>query len=101
MPYIKKEDRPRIDELIDELGKRITKRGEYNYAITRLIHSYLLRHPRGKCYDTLCDMTGVLNDVKTEFERTVVGPYEDKKIRENGAVDVLKEGNTDINGTTN
>jgi len=40
----------------------------------------------GISYDNLSDITGVLNDVKTEFERKVVAPYEDEKITENGKI---------------
>jgi len=40
----------------------------------------------GKKYDTLSDVTGVLHDIVTEWDRTVVAPYEDLKIKQNGDV---------------
>ena len=88
MPYIKKKDRPKYDELIHKLSQVINsfenQKGDLNYCITILIKEFMWN--KGKCYNTLSDITGVLNDVKVEFERKVVGPYEDKKIEENGGI---------------
>lgn len=94
MPYIKNELRKKFNDKIDELNRTIeietnnqTKRGSYNYCITKLIHNYVKYN--GLCYNTLSDITGFLTDVKKEFERTVVSPYEDKKRNENGKIGVL------------
>ena len=88
MPYIKKEKRHEINldiqELINTLEELGYEKGDLNYSITLLVQFYIKHH--GKSYNTLSDVTGVLNDVKTEFERRVVAPYEDKKIKENGDV---------------
>lgn len=59
-------------------------KGDLNYVMTRLSQEYIVFH--GKSYNTLSDVTGMLNDVKTEFERKVVAPYEDMKIEENGGI---------------
>ena len=87
MPYIKTTRRSALDPDIDELAGTLeamnSKRGDLNYTISRLILAYV-QAKGGPSYDTLCDVTGVLNDVKTEFERRVVAPYEDQKIIENG-----------------
>lgn len=61
--------------------------GELNYKITQLIHQYTVT--KGLRYETLNEVIGVLSCVKTEFERTVIGPYESKKRLENGAVSEL------------
>ena len=41
---------------------------------------------RGKSYTVLNEIVGVLEQVKDEFQRRVVHPYEDKKRMENGDV---------------
>ena len=40
MPYIKKEERPKIDNLTNELDMVIEGPGELNYAITSLVQLY-------------------------------------------------------------
>ncbi len=88
MPYIEEYRRARLEMSVgdvqtDLLDLNWTK-GDMNYCITQLVLAYTEYH--GKSYNTLSDVTGVLNDVKTEFERRVVAPYEDKKIGQNGDV---------------
>ena len=87
MPYIKKEDRPKIIGNLDHIVENIDNVGELNYTITRLVHLYLKKE--GICYKNLSSITGVLNDVKIEFERRVVAKYEDEKIEQNGDIGVL------------
>jgi hypothetical protein len=80
MPYIKQYDR---DCLI--LGsKRPQTAGELNFKITRLVTQYL--ESKGKSYQTLNEITGVLECAKQEFYRRVIAPYEDEKIKQNGDV---------------
>jgi hypothetical protein len=79
MPYIKQEDRKRIDIH----GRFPSNEGELNYLITRLVKQYWDEDPR---YRTIADITGVLENVKQEFYRRIAVPYEDKKIEENGDV---------------
>lgn len=88
MPYIKKHRREKLDHYIEDLAEQLTfldnNKGDLNYTISRLVALHL--KDVGKSYDSLSDITGVLNDVKTEFERRVVSPYENQKILENGDV---------------
>ena len=87
MPYIKQEDRNKLDIYIEELCQALSQdnnEGEYNYAITKLIHNYVAS--KGKNYKTLNSAVGILECAKAEFIRVVVSPYEDIKIKENGAV---------------
>ena len=88
MPYIKKEDRLRLANgliaAVNHLRHNDWTKGEVNYFISSLLNEWV--HYKGLSYNTLSDITGVLNDVKTEFERKVVAPYEDLKIKENGEV---------------
>lgn len=88
MPYIVQNKRQLLDPFIEELALKLKEmgfdKGDLNYTITRLICARL--EHTGKSYSTLSDITGVLNDVKTEFERRVVAPYERGKISINGDV---------------
>ncbi len=82
MPYIKQEQRPDFDKILNEL--KPDGPGELNYVITRLCISYAER--KGIRYGNLNEVMGVLSSVAREFYRRLVAPYEDKKMRENGDV---------------
>ena len=84
MPYIRAENRERLDAHIDVLAARVYEPGELNYCITRLVLRFL-KH-RGVSYGSLAAVVGTLNLVSTELERRVINPYEDEKIAENGDV---------------
>jgi hypothetical protein len=85
MPYIKASDKARFEALIEELYTVIPKTaGELNYLFTELSKSYV--SAKGLSYQTINDVVGALDGAKVEFQRRVVGPYEDKKINENGDV---------------
>jgi len=91
MPYITKKQREELDPLINALSKMLLDhdtspavKGEYNYAITKLIHGYI--NSNGLRYHHLNDMIGVLECVKQELYRKKVAPYEETKILENGDV---------------
>ena len=77
MPYIRKEFR--------ETAKTApTGPGELNYCLTLIILDYVRR--MHKSYATINEVVGALEQVKDEFQRRVVHPYEDKKREENGEV---------------
>lgn len=84
MPYIKPEDRQRLDQLFEGLGYAINGPGELAYVLTEIIITYLYERPRN--FTVLNEIIGVLSNVKTEFYRRVVAPYEDQKIQEHGDV---------------
>lgn len=88
MPYIRPDRRPKIDNKVSALARALEElgsdKGDLNYAITRLVVEHMKRV--GVRYSSLSDATGVLNDVKAEFERRIVALYEDEKISENGDV---------------
>ena len=88
MPYIKQNRRHALNITIEALVSQLATRGEYNYAITRLIHSFIQEGVMG--YSVLNDAVGILECAKQELIRTVVSPYEDEKIAENGPINVLK-----------
>ena len=87
MPYIKKEQRPQIDELLVPLLKHLQslpveeQDGALNYSITRIMKGL---YPTK--YFHLNRALGVLSAVTHELYRRVIGPYEDQKIAENGDV---------------
>ncbi len=87
MPYIKKEDRPSIDALVDPIVAHIrslpqeAQDGALNYLVTRIIKKvYPMK------YFHLNRALGVLSAITHELYRRVVSPYEDEKIKENGDV---------------
>ena len=79
MPYIRMEDRVRLEEF----GQVLTT-GELNYSITQLLLEYLNYNKLS--YQTINDIVGVLEGAKQEFYRRVAVPYEESKIRTNGDV---------------
>jgi hypothetical protein len=85
MPYIKTNDRIKLDELIEQLSENIGSSGELNYVVTKLLHLEV-RDGGGLNYENLNRLMGVMECAKSEFYRQVVVPYENKKIEENGDV---------------
>lgn len=87
MPYIKPEQRPEMDALVQPLIEKISampveqQDGNLNYAITKILKGV---YP--KKYFHLNRALGVLTAIKDEFYRRDVAPYEDTKIEENGDV---------------
>jgi hypothetical protein len=87
MPYIKPEDRPKYEKNLKELIEIIKAQpvdkldGEVNYCVTRLMKG--LYPPKYFNYNRAI---GVLECIKLEFYRRMVGPYEDTKIKESGDV---------------
>jgi hypothetical protein len=84
VPYITQDARSRI-----EAGEAPRSAGELNYALTRLVDSYLSRRAgsEGRLrYDHLNEVIGVLECAKLELYRRVAAPYEDQKRLESGDV---------------
>lgn len=84
MPYIKKEDREKLNTTINILSDEISSVGNLNYTITKLCLNFLKRSTRS--YTSLNEIPGVLECVKLEFYRRAMSLYEDAKISENGDV---------------
>jgi hypothetical protein len=82
MPYIKNIERGKFNEGLSVLKPDLT--GELNYLITCLCRDFLYRE--GERYETYDRIIGALECAKLEFYRMRVAPYEDQKIKENGAV---------------
>ena len=84
MPYIKDADRTRLGMSYFLHEDCPQSAGELNYLFTMLAKQYM--NKKGLSYQTINDIVGALDGAKVEFQRRVVAPYEDKKIRENGDV---------------
>lgn len=88
MPYIPQIDRNKFATVLFALDGQINvhgiSNGELNYLFSMIAKAYLIRH--GMSYNTLGDVVKALECAKLEFYRTVVGPYEDKKISQNGGL---------------
>jgi hypothetical protein len=87
MPYIGQDKRPPIDEKLAPLIAYFKslpmeeQDGAINYSVTRILKA--IYPPR---YFNFNRALGVLSAITQEYYRRVVGPYEDKKIKENGDV---------------
>ena len=79
MPYIPKEDKPKLISM-----NAATTPGELNYQITMLCKGYIEK--RGVSYSNMNEVVGVLECAKLELYRRMVSPYEDEKIESNGDV---------------
>lgn len=85
MPYIKKEDRVRLETFVQAMETvEIRSPGELNYLLTLLAHRYLNQKPES--YQMYNDAVGALEGAKLELYRRHVASYEDDKIKENGDV---------------
>lgn len=79
MPYITNKERQGLAD-----GCHGANAGQLNYLITILIHKYLNGHELN--YQTINDIVGALEGAKVEFQRRIVAPYEDRKIKDNGDI---------------
>ena len=85
MPYIRVEAREYFIKVLELLKHTaISDTGELNYLFTEIINQYHVTN--AKCYKTMNDVVGALESCKAEYQRRVVGPYEDKKIALNSDV---------------
>ena len=93
MPYIDPAHRGVLDPAIEDLAERIRGlrdaqddpglyAGLLNYACTRLA----LEVVPGRRYAAIATVTGVFQNIISEFYRRFAVPYEDEKIAVNGDV---------------
>ena len=85
MPYIKPVARNRFENQLNDIMHNLpADAGELNYMLSRICDIYI--QVKGKNYQNLNEVIGVLECVKQEYYRRIAAPYEDKKIIENGDV---------------
>ena len=87
MPYIPELRRRFYEQELDCLLSKMAKadsaltKGEVTYLITRILSAYVVI--KGKNYNTVSDVDGILGTAAKEFYRRVTSCYEDKKREEN------------------
>ena len=86
MPYIPQNTRTSID--YDLMAQGVTwtpaNAGELNFLVSTFIANYIREN--GLKYAVVNEMIGALECAKMELNRVIIGPYEDRKIEENGGV---------------
>ena len=87
MPYIPQRNRARIRECAESLADAVKMEGEANYAVTVLMHA--LTRKWGCSYTMMARLMGMLECVKQEYYRRVMQPYEDKKMLDNGDIELI------------
>jgi hypothetical protein len=107
MPYIAPELRRELDPLIDKLADRLAAQAEaagddgafaglLNYSCTRLALAVVRRRFGPLRYWLIAALSGVFQNIATEFYRRVAVPYEDLQRAQSGDVDLFKEFLQDI-----
>ena len=88
MPYIPKDKRTEIDKALNPLIEQLKQLpveeqdGALNYSVTKI-----LKRMYEPSYFNYNRAMGVLSNIKEEYYRREVAPYEDKKIQQNGDVE--------------
>lgn len=106
MPYIKQEQRKKLDPIIDQLAKAISDQAEedgqesafaglLNYACTSLALKIIKLRFGQIRYWIIAITTGTFKNIADEFYRRAGVPYEDKQIEKNGDVDLYEEFSED------
>lgn len=80
MPYIKIDDRKRLDG-----GDKPGTAGELNYMLTKLVDNYLTEKGELR-YSHINEVVGALECAKLELYRRIAAPYEDSKLSRSGDV---------------
>ena len=82
MPYVKKEKREYLDDVVELMKKvDIQADGDLNYILFKYC-----KYNVKPSYNNLKNFCGELRQCATEIERTILATYEDKKIIENGEI---------------
>ena len=82
MPYIKKEQRPTMNKIVDLMSAiGIEANGDLNYVLYAYCKYYI-----PITYNSYKNFCGELRQCATEIERRLLAPLEDEKITENGDV---------------
>ena len=96
-----------LDPAIDKLGEEIVKAtadqkteadftGLLNYACTKLALTVIKLKFKKLSYWIIAATIGVFKNVADEFYRRVGTPYENKKIAENGDLELYEEFSKDL-----
>jgi hypothetical protein len=102
MPYIRPEERNKLNPLIDKIAAEIVSCGKaqghdaafaglLNYTCTRLALKVIRLSFGGMRYWVIALVTGTFKNIADEFYRRVAAPYEDKQVSIHGDVDLFSE----------
>ena len=84
MPYIKPEDRPKMDEIVNHMVYNGVKPdGKLNYILFKLCKQTVAP----ESYNGYKKFIGELEECAAEIRRRLLSPYEDERIKENGDVE--------------
>lgn len=82
MPYVKQERRPDLDEIVDLMRHKVIEAdGDLNYILFKYCKYWIK-----PSYNNYKNFRGELMETWAEIGRRLIGPYEKKKIIENGDV---------------
>ncbi len=82
MPYIKKDRREVVDQVVEMMDiTEVKANGDLNY----ILYAYCKRHIEPS-YNNFKNFCGELRQCATEIERRLLSELEDQKIKENGDI---------------
>ena len=82
MPYIKRDERPRCDLVVQRMAESEVKaNGDLNYILFKFCKENI-----EPSYNNYKNYIGELEETINEIRRRILAPYEDMKIKENGDV---------------
>jgi len=82
MPYVKQEDRPRLDKVVKAMeDANIEANGDLNYVL----YAFCVRNVKPR-YNNYKNYRAELNECAAEIKRRKLAPYEDAMIKTNGDV---------------
>ena len=85
MPYIKKEQRPVLDEIVDDARYDLAPDGKLNYFLFKLMLSR--RQIEGESYEFYKNYCAELESCAREIRRRYMNKYENQKLNQNGDVE--------------
>lgn len=88
MPYISEDARQHYDSALNLIVNRLSERNFRPGHLTYVLYAISVRVLRAMdpSYTFMSRVRASLNDASDEFYRVEMAPYEDEKIKENGAV---------------
>ena len=87
MPYIKQEDRPAMNVVVEAMKEAGVKvNGDLNYIIFKFCKETIGPVTDEESYNRYKNFRGELMEIRDEIGRRYLAPYEDKAIERNGDV---------------
>ena len=97
MPYIKQDDRKFYEPELTTLNGSLEEEGHVSGHVTYILYMIVARWFKLEpSYNTIAKIRGCLIGTLAEFDRRIAAPYEDRKILENGDVDLDVKDEDDL-----